>query len=57
MKPRFFWILQKISFLIQVGAQGFHWKDSQATIHPFVAYYKDDNGDTCHISMCVISDH
>lgn len=46
---------ENYSFLIQV--QGFHWGNSQATIHPFVAYYKDHKGETCHISMCVISDH
>lgn len=46
---------ENYSFLIQV--QGFHWGNSQATIHPFVAYYKDHEGETCHISMCVISDH
>ena len=48
---------ENYSFLIQDAAQGFHWENSQATVHPFVAYYKDINNDLCHLSMCVISDH
>ena len=27
------------SFVIQDAARGFHWTNSQATIHPFVYYY------------------
>jgi hypothetical protein len=48
---------ENYSFLIQDAAQGFHWENSQATLHPFVAYYKDDCEGTRHVSMCVISDH
>ena len=29
------------SFVLQDAAQGFHWNNSQATLHPFVAYYLD----------------
>ena len=32
----------------------FHWDNSQATLHPFVAYYRKD-GELHHISMCVVS--
>ena len=32
---------ENYSFLLQDSAQGFHWNNSQATLHPFVAYYLD----------------
>jgi hypothetical protein len=28
------------SFVLQDGAQGFHWNNIQATIHPFVIYIR-----------------
>ena len=31
---------ENYSFVLQDAAQGFHWNNSQATIHPFVAYYR-----------------
>ena len=34
---------ENYSFVLQDAAQGYHWNNSQATIHPFVAYYKDEN--------------
>ena len=39
---------------MQDAAQGFHWDNSQATLHPFVAYYQKDV--LHHTTMCVISD-
>ena len=37
------WSLQifrkNYSFVLQDAAQGFHWNNSQATLHPFIAYY------------------
>ncbi len=32
---------ENYSFILQDAAQGFNWNNSQATIHPFVAYYHD----------------
>ncbi len=46
---------ENYSFVLQDAAQGFHWNNSQATIHPFVAYYMD-SGELCHLSYVVISD-
>lgn len=46
---------ENYSFVAQDAVQGFHWKNSQATIHPFVAYFKQ-LGELQHKSMCVISD-
>jgi hypothetical protein len=47
---------ENYSFVVQDAAQGFHWNNNQATLHPFVVYYKKDD-QTAHASMCVISDH
>ena len=30
---------ENYSFVLQDASQGFHWNNTQATIHPFVAYY------------------
>ena len=46
---------ENYSFILQDAAQGFHWNNSQATIHPFVAYYLD-SGEICHLSYVIISD-
>ena len=46
---------ENYAFVLQDAAQGFHWNNAQATIHPFVCYYRSD--DTLkHISYVVISD-
>ena len=47
---------ENYAFILQDAAQGFHWNNSQATIHPFVAYYIDSAGELCHVSHVVISD-
>ena len=43
------------SFVMQDAAQGFHWNNSQTTIHPFVAYYRE-SGKLEHVSYVIISD-
>ena len=43
------------SFILQDAAQGFHWNNVQATIHPFVIYYKH-SGENRHLSYVVVSD-
>jgi len=46
---------ENYSFVIQDAIQGFHWNNSQATVHPFIAYYiKDD--ELRHVSYVVISE-
>ena len=45
------------SFSIQDAAQGFHWNNLQATIHPFVIYYVDGSGKLAHKYYACISDH
>ena len=45
---------ENYAFILQDAAQGFHWNNSQATIHPFVIYYSD-SGKLCHLSYIIIS--
>ena len=46
---------ENYAFILQDAAQGFHWNNAQATIHPFVAYYIDSEK-LCHLSYVVVSD-
>jgi hypothetical protein len=46
---------ENYSFIVQDAAQGFHWENSQCTVHPFVFYWKDNNS-VHHQSYCFISD-
>ena len=45
---------ENYSFVLQDAAQGFHWNNSQATIHPFVGYYIE-SGEIRHLSYVIIS--
>lgn len=47
---------ENFSFLVQDSVQGYHWNNSQCTLHPFVAYYKNSDGELLTKSICVISD-
>lgn len=48
---------ENYSFIVQDATQGFHWENSQATLHPFVACYRTHHKPTLqHSSMCIISD-
>src|SRR5207244_89408 len=44
------------SFIVQDAAQGFHWENSQATLHPFVVYHREQDGSLGHLNFCTISD-
>ena len=47
---------ENYAFVVQDAVEVFHWENSQATLHPFVAYFRSSNGDLKHTSICVISD-
>ena len=47
---------ENYSFAVQDAVQGFHWENSQATLYPFVAYFRSSNGDLKHTIICVVSD-
>ena len=48
---------ENYSFLIQDAAQGYHWDNTQATLHPFVVYYKSSTNILKCKSFCVVSDY
>ena len=45
---------ENYSFILKDVAQGFHWNNSQATLHPFVAYFVDR--ELRHLNYVIISD-
>uniref|UniRef100_A0A6P7GVN1 Uncharacterized protein LOC114343446 n=1 Tax=Diabrotica virgifera virgifera TaxID=50390 RepID=A0A6P7GVN1_DIAVI len=49
---------ENMTFVVQDEIQSFHWSNPQATLHPFVFYYKqnDEDGIKCK-SLCIISDN
>ena len=46
---------ENYGFVVQDEVQSFHWRNLQATLHPVVIYYKE-NEKLKHFSYCVISD-
>ena len=46
---------KKYSFFLQDSAQGYHWNNSQATLHPFAAYFRED-GELKHLGYVATSD-
>ena len=51
---------ENYSFVMQDEVQGFHWTNTQATIHPFVAYHRASDGNAVStvvpLSFVIISD-
>jgi hypothetical protein len=48
---------ENYSFVLQDEAQGFHWNNAPATIHPFVIYFKKSDAlNTEHENLVIISD-
>ena len=43
------------AFVVQDAIQSHHWSNSQATVHPFVIYYRE-NDQLKHISFVIISE-
>lgn len=66
LKPGEFLVIgdfaENYSFVVQDAAQSFHWNNLQATLHPFVIYYRmpfaEDEADAPlkHVSFVVISE-
>ena len=46
---------ENYTFVVQDAIQGYHWTNDQATLHPFVYYYKCQDTLTAG-SFCIISD-
>ena len=47
---------ENYSFLVQDAVQGFHWENSQCTVHPLVFYFRSPDGELQHQSFCCFSD-
>ena len=46
---------ENYSFFVQDAIQSHHWSNDQATLHPYVAYFKE-NGEMKHENFAVISE-
>ncbi|KAK3909774.1 DNA polymerase IV [Frankliniella fusca] len=42
--------------LVQGAVQSYHWSPKQATVHPTVVYFKNDNGEVVHKTIVFISE-
>lgn len=48
---------ENYAFVVQEAVQGFHWNNNQATVHPFVIYYQNQETKKLeHISYVGVSD-
>jgi hypothetical protein len=47
---------ENYSYVVQDEIQSFHWENKQATLHPFVAYRRLEDGTLEHRNICVVSD-
>lgn len=47
---------ENFSFVLQNEAQGYYWSKKQATIHPFVIYYKNEKNELKHLNYVIISE-
>ncbi|KAL5508956.1 hypothetical protein EMCRGX_G004228, partial [Ephydatia muelleri] len=48
---------ENYSFVVQDEVQSFHWNNLQATVHPFLCYYREINGKLNNICFTVISEN
>lgn len=48
---------ENFSFVVQDSSQGWYFNNRQATIHPCVINYKNQEGEACTSSFVLISDH
>jgi hypothetical protein len=49
---------ENFTFVVQDEIQSYHWVNAQATLHPFVIYYRPDSStDVVTKSYCIISDY
>ena len=47
---------ENYNFIVQDAIQSFCWNNAQATLCPFVVYWKNSNGELIHKSLTCISD-
>ena len=46
---------ENYSFIVQDAVQGYHWNNSQATLHPLVVYFRTEE-ELQFLNFCIISD-
>ena len=46
---------ENYSNVVQDEIQSFHWENKQASLHPFVAYQRQEDNTLQHRNICVIS--
>ena len=49
--------LQNYSFVVQDEVQSFHWNNLQATVHPFLCYYRNTDGKLGSACFTIISEN
>ena len=47
---------ENYSFIVRDAIQGHHWNNSQATLRPFVIYFKNEKNKLHCRNLCIISD-
>lgn len=47
---------ENFSFIVQDAVQGFHWANTQCTIHPFAIYYRNNSGELLYTSFVAIAE-
>lgn len=47
---------ENFTFVLQDDIHSFHWSNPQATLHPYVLYYRKDEDKIYCKSLCVISE-
>ena len=47
---------QNYAFIYQDAAQGVHWNNSSCTLHPWITYYRGQDGEIKTFSLLIISD-
>jgi hypothetical protein len=47
---------ENFSFIIQDAFQGYYWMNDSATLLPFMAYMKNENGSAFNAPLCIISE-
>ncbi|KAJ8688649.1 hypothetical protein QAD02_024444 [Eretmocerus hayati] len=48
---------ENLSSLVQDAVPGYYWSNNQATLHPWVCYWIDSDGNIQHLTVIMISDN
>ena len=46
---------ENYQFVVQDEIQSYHWSKTYCTLHPVVIYYRDNEGELKHDSICLVS--